>query len=280
VVKRGIDIAISAVLLLLALPILLLSALIIRVSSPGPVLFRQERMGRGFRTFQIFKLRTMAHAEAGLAYTLGPDPRITPVGKLLRRTKLDELPQLWNVLRGEMSLVGSRPVLPELTSEFRVHYTLLLRARPGLTDPASLKYSQEARLLATAADPMRFFKTVVTPDKIRISTEYMERASVWTDVVTLTMTAAICCFPSMSRLYGRMPDAALCPPAMNSRPIPAIPLARSSTTESLFVPELVHLAAAAEEDRHLVTVPWILLPISSFTSQSTSSSRDGSVSHL
>jgi lipopolysaccharide/colanic/teichoic acid biosynthesis glycosyltransferase len=290
VVKRGVDVAISAVLLLLALPILLLSALIIRITSPGPVLFRQDRMGRGFQTFQICKLRTMAHAEAGLAYTLGPDPRITPFGKWLRRTKFDELPQLWNVLRGDMSLVGSRPVIPELTSEFRVHYQLLLRQRPGLTDPASLKYSQEARLLATAPDPLRFFKTVVTPDKIRISTEYMERANLWTDAATLMMTAAICCFPSLGRLYGSMPDAALCPPAINPRPspeisparglppAPALAVARSTTTESLFHHELAILEAAAEEDRHLAVVPWILLQIPGLQPQSTPSSLDGGVS--
>ena len=121
-VKRSFDIAISATLLLFALPILVLAALLIRFTSPGPVLFRQTRMGRGFQTFEILKLRTMAHAEGGLAYTLGPDPRITPVGALLRRSKLDELPQLWNVIRGQMSLVGPRPVVPALTYEFREEY--------------------------------------------------------------------------------------------------------------------------------------------------------------
>jgi lipopolysaccharide/colanic/teichoic acid biosynthesis glycosyltransferase len=280
VVKRGMDVVFSAVLLLLALPILLLSALIIRVSSPGPALFRQERMGRGFRIFQIIKLRTMIHAEGGLAYTLGPDPRITPFGKLLRRTKLDELPQLWNVLRGEMSLVGSRPVLPELTSEFRTPYALLLRARPGLTDPASLKYSQEARLLAIASDPLRFFKTVVTPDKIRISTEYMERANVWTDLATLMMTAVICCFPAASRLYGQMPSVSLCPPSMDLDRFCSLGQSKPSATERLFSPELAHLEAAAEEDRRLAAVPWNLLQIPGFGSHSTFPSRDGGVSRL
>lgn len=289
-VKRCTDIVFSAALLIVASPILLLSALIIRATSPGPVLFRQLRMGRGFQPFQIFKLRTMAHAEAGLAYTLGPDPRITPVGKFLRRTKVDELPQLWNVLRGEMSLVGSRPVIPELAFEFRTHYTLLLRARPGLTDPASLKYSQEARLLATAPDPMRFFKTVVTPDKIRISTEYMERANVWTDAVTLLMTALICCFPSTSRLYGQMPESGRCPPTIDPRPSPAIsvapspvtesPITESPITESLFGGELAHMEAGVDEDRNLVPVPWILLQTPGLRPQSTSSSHDGGASRL
>jgi lipopolysaccharide/colanic/teichoic acid biosynthesis glycosyltransferase len=207
VFKRGFDICASAVLLLLALPALLLSALIIRITSPGPVLFRQERMGRDFQSFYILKLRTMAHAQTGLAYTLGPDPRITPFGKWLRRSKLDEVPQLWNVLRGEMSLVGPRPVIPELTEEFYVQYRLLLQVRPGLTDPASLKYSQEAQMLAAVPDAMHFFKTVVTPDKIRISLDYLKRANLWTDVVIMTMTGVVCFFPRMSEWYGLMPNA-------------------------------------------------------------------------
>jgi lipopolysaccharide/colanic/teichoic acid biosynthesis glycosyltransferase len=185
VVKRLVDIAVSLVLLVVASPVLAVAALAILVTSPGPVLFRQVRMGRNYKPFEILKLRTMAHAQAGLAYTLGPDPRITPVGKWLRRTKVDELPQLWNVLWGEMSLVGPRPVLPELTYEFREYYAFLLETRPGLTDPASLKYSQETRLLALAPDPMHFFKTVVTPDKIRLSLAYMGQATLWTDIVTL-----------------------------------------------------------------------------------------------
>ena len=177
-VKRGVDVVVSVILLLVTAPIVLLSACVIWLSSPGPVLFRQQRMGRGFQPFWIIKLRTMKHGEPGPAYTLGADPRITLFGKWLRRTKIDELPQLWNVLRGEMSLVGPRPVRPELALEFRHQYRILLRERPGLTDPASLKYSQEARLLKLADDPMGFFKRVVTPDKIAISMDYMENANI------------------------------------------------------------------------------------------------------
>ena len=207
VFKRTIDISISAAVLLLVSPVVLVSILIIRLTSPGPAIFSQTRAGRGFRTFQIFKLRTMTYADAGLSYTLGPDPRITPFGRWLRRTKIDELPQLWNVLRGDMSLVGPRPVLPELVAEFRPQYSVLLQVRPGLTDPASLKYSQEADLLASDRDPMEFFKTVVTPDKVRISEEYLRRATPWTDVLTIGMTLLVCLFPAMSRLYGALPEA-------------------------------------------------------------------------
>jgi len=223
VVKRGLDVGTSALLLLLALPSLLIAALVIRLTSRGPILFRQARMGRNFKPFEILKLRTMEFAAPGLPYTMGADPRITPFGKFLRRSKLDEVPQLWNVLRGDMSLVGPRPVLPELTEEFRAQYARLLTVRPGLTDPASLKYSQEAQLLGTVADPMGFFKSVVTPDKIAISLRYLERSNLWTDGVALALTALICCFPSLSplsgALVGSVPSKILPWPSLESRPV-------------------------------------------------------------
>lgn len=234
-------------------------------------------MGRGFVPFEILKFRSMAHAELGLAYTLGADPRITRFGRWLRRTKIDELPQLWNVLRGDMSLVGPRPVIPELAAEFRVHYKLLLRARPGLTDPASLKYSQEARLLAAAADPMRFFKSVVTPDKIRISLEYMEVANAWTDAITIAMTAAICCFPAIGSIYGRLPDQVVAfgplRPELTSyaalrsvRPVAQRPTAHDG---AVFSHRLALLEAAAEKAADRRFVPWNLLQRPRSRSQST-----------
>lgn len=298
VVKRTVDIVVSAVLLLLALPVLLVASIVIRCTSPGPVLFRQVRMGRGFRPFEILKLRTMAHAQAGLAYTLGHDPRITPFGKWLRRTKLDELPQLWNVLRGDMSLVGPRPVLPELTEEFHEDYALLLRVRPGLTDPASLKYSQEARLLAQTSDPMQFFKTVLTPDKIRISCEYLEQANLWTDSVTIAMTAVICCFPTLSRVYGELPEV---PELLGSKVHPrqaaekvdsahvaALRVQSAMTTanahgavnQSAFAYELAYLEAAVEDASKFGSMPWFLLQNPDFESQSASTGRNGSASRL
>jgi lipopolysaccharide/colanic/teichoic acid biosynthesis glycosyltransferase len=280
VVKRLVDIAISLALLVVASPVLALAALIILVTSPGPVLFRQARMGRGYRPFEILKLRTMAHAAAGLPYTLGPDPRITPFGKWLRRTKFDELPQLWNVLWGEMSLVGPRPVLPELTYEFRESYAFLLRARPGLTDPASLKYSQESRLLAQADDAMRFFKTVVTPDKIRISFEYMSRANLWTDTVTLAMTTVVCCFPSMSRVYGDPPDIPGGPTTEPPQPKAAPPSDLPSTDQSIFAHNLAYLEATVEGASQRDTLPWIQLQNPNFGASSTSSTANGSASRL
>jgi len=280
VVKRIVDIVVSAVLLLLALPALLIAALLIVLTSPGPVLFRQERMGRGFQTFEILKLRTMAHAAAGLAYTLGPDPRITPIGAWLRRTKLDELPQFWNVLRGEMSLVGPRPVIPELTDEFREYYAYLLRARPGLTDPASLKYSQETSLLAKAADPMRFFKNVVTPDKLRISFEYMNRANLWSDSVTLAMTAVICCFPSLSRVYGKPPAIGRESQAVELPESPWVASFAPAVDEAAFSPQLAYLEAGVEGASRRDALPWIPLPSTNFGLQSASSGAKEGASQL
>jgi lipopolysaccharide/colanic/teichoic acid biosynthesis glycosyltransferase len=182
VLKRSVDIFLSGLLLALSLPFLAFAAILIKLDSPGPVIFRQVRTGKGFKRFQLLKLRTMQADAGGSPYTLGADPRITRVGRWLRKFKLDELPQLWNVLRGEMSLVGPRPVVPELTEEFYQAYTRLLEARPGLSDPATLKYCRETEILALVPEPLRYFKTVVTPDKLRISQAYLERANLWSDL--------------------------------------------------------------------------------------------------
>jgi lipopolysaccharide/colanic/teichoic acid biosynthesis glycosyltransferase len=192
VVKRSVDIVLAGILLTASIPIIVFAAILIRMDSRGAVVFRQVRMGRRFRTFQILKLRTMnASDHPGPFYTLGADERVTRVGAWLRRLKVDELPQLWQVLCGEMSLVGPRPVVPELTEEFRGEYERLLEVRPGLTDPAALKYCQEAEILAAVPDPLQYFKSVVTPDKLRISEAYMRRASVWSDLGVMAKTFAV-----------------------------------------------------------------------------------------
>lgn len=185
-----------------ALPLLVLAGIVIKLESEGPALFRQDRMGRGFRRFKLLKLRTMSLSGDGPAYTLGADPRITRSGRWLRKLKIDELPQLWNVLRGEMSLVGPRPVIPELTMEFFIDYTRLLEVRPGLTDPASLKYCRETELLAAVPDPMHYFKTVVTPDKLRISLAYLKGANAWTDLAILARTGLALAAP-MQRQFTK-----------------------------------------------------------------------------
>ncbi len=187
--KRSADIAFAGLLLIVTLPLLVCAAILIKLESEGPVLFRQVRMGMGFRPFPLLKLRTMRLGCNGFAYTLGADPRITRAGRWLRWLKLDELPQLWNVLRGEMSMVGPRPVIPELTMEFKSAYERLLQVRPGLTDPATLKYCRETEILALVPNPIRYFKAVITPDKIRISQAYLERANSCRDLVVIARTA-------------------------------------------------------------------------------------------
>lgn len=191
VFKRSVDVVLAGLLLIIALPFLFIAAIGIKLDSAGPVIFRQARMGRRFRSFELLKLRTMITSSSGPAYTLGADPRITGIGRWLRLYKVDELPQLWNVLRGEMSLVGPRPVIPELTREFKQEYEQLLSVRPGLTDPATLKYRCESEVLALVPDPLQYFKTVVTPDKLRISQAYLERANMASDLRMMACTALV-----------------------------------------------------------------------------------------
>ena len=193
--KRSVDISLSGLLLAASLPFLAFAAILIKLDSAGPVIFRQARTGRRFRRFQLLKLRTMRVVAEGSPFTLGADPRITGAGRWLRKFKLDELPQLWNVLRGDMSLVGPRPVVPELTAEFHQAYTRLLEVRPGLSDPATLKYCRETELLTLVPEPLRYFKTVVTPDKLRISEAYLDCANLWSDLAVMARTAFVLFVP-------------------------------------------------------------------------------------
>ncbi len=181
--KRAFDIVIALVGLGLLAPLFLLVAVLIKLERTGPVLFRQERVGRGFRPFFIYKFRTMAHGlwTAGRQITVGNDPRVTRVGRLLRKTKIDELPQLINVLKGDMSFVGPRPELPKYVNLFRQDYEQLLKVRPGITDLASLKYRDEGAILAAAPDPDQEYVTRILPDKIKLGKEYVKHSSLFFD---------------------------------------------------------------------------------------------------
>ncbi len=182
---RLLDIVGSAVLLVALSPLLLLATLAIRLDSPGPALFRQERIGWEMRPFRILKLRTMtivAEGEAG--FDLVP-ARVTRLGGWLRRWKLDEIPQLWNVLRGEMSLVGPRPEIRRYVEMFPAEFEVLLRRRPGMADPASIAYRHESRLLASESDPEAAYVGRILPDKIRLSREYAERRTLVADLAVL-----------------------------------------------------------------------------------------------
>lgn len=189
-IKRCADVTLALAGIILLLPLLVLTALLVKLDSAGPVLFVHERIGRGFRPFRMYKFRTM-RADApleGSVVTVRGDTRVTRMGRLLRRTKLDELPQLINVLNGEMSLVGPRPEVRRYVEQFRRDYEELLTVRPGITDPASLKYRDEEAILAAAARPEDYYVHQVLPDKIQLSRQYVRSASFPGDLLILLRT--------------------------------------------------------------------------------------------
>ena len=190
--KRLFDITLSLLALVLLCPLLLAVALWVRLDSRGPVLFRQQRVGRGGQPFAILKFRTMqVNAEAaGLQITVGQDPRITRTGRWLRRSKLDELPQLLNVLRGEMSMVGPRPEVPRYVALYPADQrATVLSVRPGITDLASLAFRDESTLLARSADPERTYVEEILPIKLRHACDYVAQRSLWLDLRIIVRTA-------------------------------------------------------------------------------------------
>jgi lipopolysaccharide/colanic/teichoic acid biosynthesis glycosyltransferase len=192
--KRLFDITLSLLALVLLCPLLLAVVLWVRLDSPGPVLFRQQRVGRGGRLFGILKFRTMqVNAEAaGLQITVGQDPRITSAGRWLRRSKLDELPQLLNVLRGEMSMVGPRPEVPRYVALYPADQrATVLSVRPGITDLASLAFRDESTLLARSTDPERTYVEEILPIKLLHACDYVARRSLWLDLRILALTALV-----------------------------------------------------------------------------------------
>lgn len=181
--KRLFDVLLSALGLLLLAPLFLLIALWVKLDSPGPVFFRQERVGRHGRSFLIHKFRSMRVDNAGPQITVGADPRITRSGHFLRASKLDELPQLWDVVRGAMSLVGPRPEVPRYVALYPPGLReIVLSVRPGITDLASLAFRHESELLARAADPEREYVEVLLPQKLALARQYVETASLAQDL--------------------------------------------------------------------------------------------------
>ena len=190
-VKRLMDVLLAALGLIVLSPLLLVIAVMIKRDSPGPVFFRQQRVGRHGRLFRIHKFRTMRDgpAESGPQITVGDDARITTAGRWLRRTKLDELAQLIDVLRGDMSLVGPRPEVPRYVALYPEPLkATLLSVRPGITDPVSLDFADESERLARAADPEREYREVLLPAKLRAAAAYVEQAGVWSDLHVLART--------------------------------------------------------------------------------------------
>jgi lipopolysaccharide/colanic/teichoic acid biosynthesis glycosyltransferase len=206
-IKRSFDILVAATSLLILSPLLLIVALLVRTTSPGPVFFRQERIGRGFRPFRIYKFRSMVQdaPRQGSQVTFGADPRITRVGRFLRATKIDELPQLINVLVGDMSLVGPRPEVRKYVEMFHNDYADVLRVRPGITDPASIKYRHEAEILGRCDNPEKEYIERILPEKIRLGKEYAERPSLWLDLVIILKTLHVIGRPERVRATASEP---------------------------------------------------------------------------
>ncbi len=190
--KRCFDLALALPGVIALAPLFALLMVFIKLDSRGPSLFRQVRVGRHGRTFRIFKFRTMvADAESrGAQITVGADQRITRVGAFLRRTKLDELPQLLNVVKGEMTLVGPRPEVPRYVAQYGESEKPLLALTPGITSLASLQFRHESELLAAQADPETFYLTQVMPEKVRIDLAYARRATVMSDLAVIAKTLA------------------------------------------------------------------------------------------
>jgi len=186
--KRCFDIIVSFLGLILLSPLLLVIILIIKLKMPGPVIFSQQRTGRNGKSFTIYKFRSMILDHGGSSISVRGDNRITPTGAKLRKYKLDELPELWNVLKGDMSFVGPRPDVPEYTERLIGEEKKILELRPGITGPATLKYSNEEEILSSVEDPQKFNDEVLWPDKVRINLEYYHKKNFFGDIIIILKT--------------------------------------------------------------------------------------------
>jgi len=188
--KRAFDLVTASIGLLLLAPLFIVLALWVRLDSPGPVFYRQQRVGRGGMLFRIFKFRTMvARPSDGRQLTVGRDPRVTRAGHFLRKSKLDELPQLLNVIQGSMSLVGPRPEVPRYVACYPPEVrALVLSVAPGITDWASILYKEESEILGRAADPERAYVEKILPAKLEYYVRYVRERSLWVDLRIIVHT--------------------------------------------------------------------------------------------
>lgn len=196
--KRGLDAVLSLSALVILFPVLLLLALAILMTSGRPVLFTQERIGMDGKPFSMLKFRSMrAAGGGGLPLTGAGDPRVTGIGRLLRATKLDELPQLINVVAGEMSLVGPRPEVPRYVAHYNPAQRSVLEARPGMTDPASVLFRDEEALLGSVPEESRerYYLEAILPKKLAMNQEYIDRASLGYDLALVLQTVKIVVWP-------------------------------------------------------------------------------------
>jgi lipopolysaccharide/colanic/teichoic acid biosynthesis glycosyltransferase len=182
VLKRLFDFSLSLTGLVLLLPVLAVLALVHKMVMPGAVFFRQQRVGQYGLPFTLIKFRTMVENPGGSSVSVKGEGRITAFGALLRKYKIDELPELLNVVRGEMSFVGPRPDVPGYADRLRGELRRMLLLKPGITGPATLKYAHEEELLAATSDPVGWNDRVLWPDKVRINLEYLRVRSFWKDL--------------------------------------------------------------------------------------------------
>ena len=175
--------------LLFLSPILLVVAVLIHIKMPGgPIIFKQRRVGRHGKLFTMYKFRSMTVSHSGSSVSVKGEGRITPLGAKLRKYKLDELPELWNVLIGDMSLVGPRPDVPGYADKLEGENRRILLLKPGITGPASLKYRNEEEILAEQENPQKYNDEVLFPDKVRMNIEYLDNWSFWNDIKIIIYT--------------------------------------------------------------------------------------------
>jgi lipopolysaccharide/colanic/teichoic acid biosynthesis glycosyltransferase len=188
---RTFDLCVCFLVLLPALLVGAITALLIFIDSPGSVFYRSTRVGRNGRPFQMLKFRKMRNTAQGGPLTIGEDERFTPIGGFLAMTKLDELPQLWNVIKGEMHLVGPRPEVPEFVARYPEEYRELLSVLPGITGPAAVEYASESHLLSLHHDPVRFYEESIMPRKIGIDLHYIRTRTLRGDLKILAQTTLV-----------------------------------------------------------------------------------------
>lgn len=188
--KRTFDFVISLFFSIVSMPVCFAVSVVVWVSSAGPVIIKQKRVGVKGRGFLVYKFRSMVKNadRIGSSVTAGNDPRITPIGRILRKTKLDELPQLFNVLKGDMSLVGPRPDVPEIIAKYTPEMRRVLEIKPGITSLATLHFKNEEELLAKVPDPDAFYEKTLVPLKVKLAMEHVYRKSFWFDLKILVQT--------------------------------------------------------------------------------------------
>lgn len=172
--KEIFDKIVSAVSLILCLPLMIILGFLVKATSRGPIIFKQQRVGKDRKMFSIYKFRTMYHESPKQVVSVKGDPRITLIGGFLRKWKFDELPELWNIFIGDMSFVGPRPYVPHLAEKLLGEDVRILRLKPGMTGPATLKYINEEEILSKVDDPVKFNNEVIFPDKVKINLEYLD----------------------------------------------------------------------------------------------------------